>query len=234
MESGTHFTVNVFSITIQIPQNCGVLWFHFSYDIANLNFCTCHYSTDFVSCAKVCSDLFIRTWIRTKWDFPHTWIVMETKLMKRVLGDTFCNGLIWDMNIEIKFINYALDNCSSHEFVFCIGEVLNKDAFTWEYFHCMMYGIFLIINQHLLGLMGPSRNVLEWQDQYHSWSGPGGRPNIKMPSYQYGNPHVKDNMGITIPLKMVFILRRSPGPLRQWDISQPCYWHCYIYLCNYI
>ena len=61
----------------------------------------------------------------------------------------------------------------------------------------------------------PERSVLHW-------TCPRGRLNIKMSSYQYRDPHVIDktvlrppyfNMGILIPEKTVFILRRGPGSL---------------------
>ena len=41
-------------------------------------FCTCYDSTAVMPCAKLCSDHFIRIWVRAKWNFHHIWIVMET------------------------------------------------------------------------------------------------------------------------------------------------------------
>ena len=40
---------------------------------------------------------------------------------------------------------------------------------------------------------------------------PGGRLNIKMPSYEYMDPRVIYNTGIAIPGKTVYIVRRGPG-----------------------
>ena len=45
-------------------------------------FGTCHDSPAVVPCAKFCSDHFIFTWTRAKWNFHHIWIVMEKLLVK--------------------------------------------------------------------------------------------------------------------------------------------------------
>ena len=38
-----------------------------------------------------------------------------------------------------------------------------------------------------------------------------------MPSYQYKDPHLKNNMGIPYLRKTVYILRRGPGPVNKQD-----------------
>ena len=38
------------------------------------------------NCAKICSDRFVHTWVRTKWNCNHIWIVMKNMLVKWVSG----------------------------------------------------------------------------------------------------------------------------------------------------
>ena len=51
-------------------------------DHVAIKFGTCHDSPAVVPCAKFCSDHFISTWMRAKWNFHHIWIVMEKLLVK--------------------------------------------------------------------------------------------------------------------------------------------------------
>ena len=51
------------------------------YHIAT-NFCTWHNSIAVVSCAKLCSNHFIRIWIRSKWNVHYIWIMMQNLLVK--------------------------------------------------------------------------------------------------------------------------------------------------------
>ena len=78
-DPGAHFT-NDFSITIQIRWKFSSNSITFDY-IAT-KFGTWHDSPADVPCAKFCSDHFISTWMRARWNFHHIWIVMEKLLVK--------------------------------------------------------------------------------------------------------------------------------------------------------
>ena len=54
-------------------------------------------------------------------------------------------------------------------------------------------------------------------------SGPGGRLNIKMSSYQYRDPHVKDETGIPIPGKDGLYI--ETGPRYLWQAGMKTSWH---------
>ena len=76
----TNFNHNSNSVDILFCCN-----FIYGHNIA-INFCTCHYSTAVVSCAKFCGDFLVRIWMREKRNPQRIWIVMENRLWNASLS----------------------------------------------------------------------------------------------------------------------------------------------------
>ena len=118
-------------------------------------------------------------------------------------------------------------------FVLRLNKWLSKESWGWWFetpsrslwrfnlfVHCCMtYGIKLTLDgggsgQHLRDRWGSGRYLRDrWLLYSPLWGRPGGRLNIKVPSYQYRDSHVKESLTWESPYlgKTVFILRRGPG-----------------------
>ena len=78
---GTHFTNDFFHHNSNSMEN-SFSSNSITVDHIATKFYTCHDSQAVVPCAKFCSDHFINTWMRAKWNFHHIWIVMAKLLVK--------------------------------------------------------------------------------------------------------------------------------------------------------
>ena len=87
--SGTHFTNDFFHHNSNSMEN-SFSSNSITVDHIATKFGTCHDSQAVVPCAKFCSDHFISTWMRAKWNFHHIRIVMAKLLVKWAPG---LNGL---------------------------------------------------------------------------------------------------------------------------------------------
>ena len=88
---GTHFT-NDFSITIQISMEISF----------SCNPIVGNHIAAVVSCAKFCSDHFIKIWMRVKLSFHRIWIVMKFFLVKRVPGGQDFGRRLWSLHNSIN------------------------------------------------------------------------------------------------------------------------------------
>ena len=121
-------------------------------------------------CAKFCSDLFIRIWIRTKWDFLHIWIVMETKLLKWVdLRYERRNITIHLIEVSVSVYQPGIGHLQSTWIRFLYWRSFKRRCFylvtyLWYDAWNIPYHKSASVSPDVI----PSRNILGLQDQYYT------------------------------------------------------------------
>ena len=120
-------------------------------------FGTCHDSPAVVPCAKFCSDHFISTWMRAKWNFHHIWIVMEKSLvkwapvpndpvlaLKRKIPISYASASAWKIDLFISITvheSICLTNTCDFGITHRYPRIRNRNNFNFRHRTCNTSGL---------------------------------------------------------------------------------------------
>ena len=107
-ESWAHFIIRLFQWNSKSTTDL-FSWYRIPGEMTVTNFDTCHDYTPVLSCAKFCSDRFVRIWMRAKRNFYRIWIVMGKSFSEFGLRAYIA------IDVPLYFLSFLCHCIHSHE-----------------------------------------------------------------------------------------------------------------------